>query len=77
MREKWILVVLVSVFTIFGFSFRLITGCKSDCQEGIQSEIECCNDQYDDPDDADKLQTCLDDAKREYQSCIDECENWS
>jgi len=28
---------------------------------------------YDEPDDADDLQQCIQNAKDEYQSCIDEC----
>ena len=28
---------------------------------------------YDDPDDADDLQQCVQSAKDEYQSCIEEC----
>jgi hypothetical protein len=28
---------------------------------------------YDDPDEADELQQCIQDAKDEYQSCVEEC----
>jgi len=31
--------------------------------------------EQDDPDDADELQVCIDNAKSEYESCIDECED--
>ena len=75
MAKKWIIVVFVFVLTIFGFSLRSIAGCKSDCQDQYRLEIESCEDQYTDSDDAGMLQMCIDDAKREYQSCIDECEN--
>ncbi len=50
-------------------------GCKSDCQEDYQSEVESCKTNYEDPEDADELQMCMDDAKSEYQSCIVECED--
>ena len=50
-------------------------GCKSDCRNEYDSEVESCKTQYDDPHDADELQTCMDNAKSEYDSCIHECEN--
>ncbi len=75
MIRKWIIVVFVFLLTFSGYSFCAIAGCKSDCQNDYESEIESCKDQHDDPSDADSLQTCTDDAKREYQSCIDECED--
>ena len=75
MRKKWIIVLLILVLMLFGFSFRAIADCKSDCQNGYESEVESCKEQYDDPDDADVLKVCIDDAKSEYESCIDECEN--
>ena len=49
--------------------------CKSDCQDEYQSEVNSCKEQYDDPDDADELQTCLNDARRGYESCINDCED--
>jgi len=75
MRKKWIIVVFVFVLMIFGFSLRSIAGCKSDCREQYESEVEVCKDQYDDPGDADELKVCLEHAESEYGSCIDECEN--
>ncbi len=50
-------------------------GCKSDCQEDYQSEVESCKANYEEPEDADELQICMDNAKSEYQSCIVECED--
>jgi len=75
MRKKWVIVVFVFVLMIFGFSLRSIAGCKSDCREQYESEIEACKDQNDDPGDADELKMCLEHAESEYESCIDECEN--
>lgn len=49
-------------------------GCKSDCADEYQSAREDCNNQYDDPDDADELQACLDDAKTTYDECVENCE---
>jgi hypothetical protein len=75
MRKKWVIVVLIFVLILFGFSLRSIAGCKSDCQDEYESMVESCKEQYDDPDDADMLKMCIDNAKSEYESCIDECEN--
>jgi hypothetical protein len=30
---------------------------------------------YDDPEDADDLEMCIQSAKSDYQSCIEECKN--
>ena len=75
MRKDWIIVLLICVLILFGFSLRAIADCKSDCQDGYESEVESCKEQYDDPDDADVLKICIEDAKSGYESCIDECEN--
>lgn len=75
MRKKWIIVVLIFVLILFGFSLRSIAGCKSDCRDEYESAIESCHLINDDPDDSDMLRMCIDDAKSEYESCIDECEN--
>jgi hypothetical protein len=50
-------------------------GCKSDCRDEYQSEIESCHLLNDDPDDADDLQICLQDAKDQYDACVEECDN--
>ena len=48
--------------------------CKSDCRDEYQSEIESCHQQYDDPEDALDLQTCLQDAKDQHDDCIRNCD---
>jgi hypothetical protein len=50
-------------------------GCKSDCRDDYDSEVDSCHQRYDDPDDADDLQRCLRDAKDAYESCIEECDS--
>ena len=74
MLEKRIIVAFVFVLMVFGFSIQSIAECKSDCLEEYESEVESCKEQYDDPGEADMFQTCIEDAKNQYQSCIDECE---
>jgi len=49
--------------------------CKSECRDEYESAVKSCKEQYNDPDDADDLQMCLDDATSEYDSCIAECED--
>ena len=75
MQKKWLIVAFIFVLIVFGFSLRSMAGYKSDCREEYESEVESCKEQYDDPGDADMLRMCIKDAKSEYQSCIDECEN--
>jgi hypothetical protein len=75
MGRKSIIILSIFVFIIFGFSLRSIAGCESDCRDEYESEVESCKDQHDDPGDAGDLKMCIDHAKSEYQSCIDECEN--
>ena len=61
---------------LFTMSSAMIwAGCKSDCRDGYDSEVESCKSTYDDPDDADELRQCIQNAKDEYESCIEECDN--
>jgi hypothetical protein len=50
-------------------------GCKSDCKDDYQLEVESCRAGYNDPEAADELQICLDNAKSDYESCINDCDN--
>jgi hypothetical protein len=75
MGKKWIIVLLIFVLIVFGFSLRSIADCKSDCQDEYDSGVDSCKTLYDDPDDADTLQICIDNLRSEYQSCVDECED--
>ena len=75
MSKKWVVVALVFMLISFGFSVQSIADCKSDCQDEYESEIGSCKTRYDDPDDADELQTCMENAKSEYDSCVNECED--
>jgi hypothetical protein len=75
MTKKWVIAILIFVLILFGFTQRLIAGCKSDCKNEYESAVESCKALHDDPDDADMLKMCIDDAKSEYDSCIDECES--
>ena len=54
---------------------RAWAGCRSDCQEDYNSEVNSCREQFNDPDDADDLKVCLDNALSEYNTCFNECED--
>jgi hypothetical protein len=44
----------------------------SDCKDEYDSAVESCRLLYDEPDDADDLQDCIQSAKDEYQPCVEE-----
>lgn len=50
-------------------------GCKSDCLDEYQSARQECVLLYSEPDDADDLQMCVENAKATYDDCIEECES--
>ena len=56
-------------------SAMIWAGCKSDCRDEYDSEVESCKALHDEPDDADDLQMCIQAAKDNYDSCIEECDN--
>ena len=50
-------------------------GCKTDCKDEYESKVESCKAQYDDPDDSDMLNQCIQSAKDDYDACIEECDS--
>jgi len=76
MRAGWIAKGVLVMVTLFGASTALIwAGCASDCRDDLDSKVASCRSLYDEPDDADDLQQCIQHAQDEYQSCIEECTN--
>ena len=75
MSRKYIIVLIIFGLVIFGFRSRSMADCKSDCQDEYYSEVDSCKTVYDDPDDADMLKICIDDAKSSYNACNDGCED--
>jgi hypothetical protein len=67
--------VLMLVFNLAAIGTLAWAGCKTDCRDEYDSEVESCKSTYDDPDDADELQQCIQNAKDEYESCIEECDS--
>lgn len=64
---------LAIIILLFGQS--VMAGCKSDCKDEYESEIDSCKMMYDDPLDSDDLSMCIDDAKSTYGTCAEECDN--
>jgi hypothetical protein len=65
-KVAWIAFALVSVS---GLAFA---ACKSDCRAEYDSAREDCNSSYEDADD---LQSCLEDAQSDYENCTGECDS--
>jgi len=66
---------MVLAIVIFISASSAGAGCKSDCLADYQAEIDSCRTNYTDQEDAEELQLCMDDAKKEYDACIQECED--
>jgi hypothetical protein len=71
MMKKVLLISLTSV----SLAAIVWAGCKSDCQDEYQSDVETCHLLNDDPDDSDDLALCIQSAKDDYESCVEECDN--
>lgn len=50
-------------------------GCVADCRDEFDSAVQHCKLMWDDPDESDDLEMCLQDAKSQYQDCIEECKS--
>ena len=74
-RRLIALVLLLALTGVFSFPDILAAGCKSDCEDTYQSSVDDCHLTYDSPDDADSLQICVESAKAEYDSCVDDCDS--
>jgi len=68
-RPACLVVLILSAATL------VWAGCKSDCKDTYQSEVENCHLLYDSPNEADDLQLCIENAKGTYDACIEECDS--
>ena len=51
-----------------------VAGCGEECDARYSSDIDNCRLQYgDDPSDADDLANCIQEARDDYRSCLDDC----
>jgi hypothetical protein len=69
-KSVLIMAILFAFYGSFGSALFASAGCKSDCKDQYQSEVESCNSNYDDPEDADDLKMCIDDAKDEHNKVV-------
>jgi hypothetical protein len=49
--------------------------CGEDCDSSYQSEVDSCSLTNDAPEDGEDLSLCVQSAKDDYQSCLDDCVN--
>lgn len=45
----------------------------SDCRDAYQDEAESCQVVHAEPDEAEDLQVCVQNAAMDYESCAEEC----
>ena len=70
----YILVASLAIVVTFIPTIFANAGCVSDCKSEYESEVDSCNIfNGDDPDNHDDLQSCIEDAKYEYDCCHEEC----
>jgi hypothetical protein len=74
MRRIMVLICLVAVLTAFPRVAEAT--CGEDCDMEYQSDVETCHVSYgDDPADAADLARCIDNARGDYRSCVEDCAN--
>lgn len=50
--------------------------CGEDCDSAYESDTDSCHSMYgDDPADANDLATCIQNARDDYRSCVEDCAN--
>jgi hypothetical protein len=60
----------------FSFAAAMVwAGCVSDCKDEFDSAIRICKLLWDAPKDSDDLEMCIDSAKSQYESCIEDCKD--
>ncbi len=69
------LIVTVCCIATFLVPVSLQAGCKTDCRDNYESEVESCKMLHDDPEDSDELRQCIENAKDDYDSCMEECDD--
>ncbi len=70
-RLKLLAVMLCALFLVE----TAYAGCKSDCSDEYESEKDSCEMMWSEPEEAEDLTSCIDDAKSDYDYCIEECES--
>lgn len=66
---------VIIVLTCFSLSTVAIRGgCKSDCRDEFDSQVDSCKLLHDGHEEADDLMLCIQEAKDEFDDCIQECD---
>ena len=74
-KSALIMTIFLLSFVSVGVPFPVWADCKSDCRGQYDSGVKSCNSFYGDPEDSDSLEICIDNAKDEYDKCLEECGN--
>jgi hypothetical protein len=73
MRESLIVFVFVAlILTLLGPTTAL-PACGEDCDSTYQSDVDSCHVQFSDPEDADDLANCIQNARDDYRTCVEDC----
>jgi hypothetical protein len=66
---------IVLVFVILFCASNAGADCKERCEQDYNTAQEECNTTFSATNDADQLQNCIDQAKADYESCLEECKD--
>ncbi|MEI9914694.1 MAG: hypothetical protein WDN29_01460 [Methylovirgula sp.] len=73
MRALFLIVGLATLLTI-AFADDSKAACGDDCDATYSGDVDDCHSQYGtDPEDADDLAECTQNARDSYDSCLEEC----
>jgi hypothetical protein len=73
---RFLLVACVGVAFTMATASSVVGGCGENCDSTYRSDIQTCHLSYgDDPEDADDLANCIQSARDDYRSCLDDCES--
>lgn len=66
----------LTLLTLVGVAVPILAyaGCKTDCKDDYEMEVQGCFMIFDDPDESDMLGMCIEMAKDEYEDCLEDCD---
>ncbi len=74
MRNLLIVFVLVALILVPASVEKAVAACGEDCDSDYQSATENCQLMYgDNPEEAEDLSMCVQNARDEYRSCVENC----
>lgn len=68
---------IVLALVVFFCASNAGADCKEDCEGDLNIATQECQTTYNSPEnpDPDRLQSCLDQAKSDYDSCLEQCKD--